>query len=64
MRTGANGCRWVCMGAMGCIGTETHKNKAGITQNGPTGHAFGPMVGEISPDIMFWDSGQKSGTDG
>ena len=27
MQTGTDGCRWVCMGVLGCKDTNEHKNK-------------------------------------
>ena len=56
---GVHGCGWILMGAMQYRGTGGHKNKASREQNGCAGHDLGPMAGEISPDIMFWDVWQK-----
>ena len=49
---GADRCGWVR--ALGRRGQEGHKNKASGGIYGRAGQDLGPMVGEISPDIMFW----------
>ena len=36
-----------------------HKNKPRIVKNGRAGYIFGPMAGEISPNIMFCHGRQK-----
>ena len=47
------------MGAFGCRGHEGHKNRQTGGIYGLIGQDLGPMVGEISPDIMFWEGSQK-----
>ena len=48
-------------GAGGTGDTET-RQAGGIY--GLEGQDLGPMVGEISPDIMFWQGMQKNGANG
>ena len=40
LRMGADGCRLVRMGAIGCVTTDRSKNKAKRVQNGQTGHVL------------------------
>ena len=40
------------MGGMGYRGMGGHRNKASGDKIGHTGHAFGPMAGDISPKCM------------
>ena len=47
---GADGCGWVRWG-VGCTGNTKTRQAGGIY--GRAGQDLGPMVGEISPDIMF-----------
>ena len=47
------------MGAYGCRSTEGQKNKERTDKNDHLGHDFGPMVREISPDIMFCQKAKK-----
>ena len=64
VQTGADGCGWVRWGAGGTGDTKT-RQAGGIY--GLTGQDLGPMAGEISPDIMFWEGMQKMvrmGSDG
>ena len=53
---GVNGCAWVRWDAGD---TGRHKNKVSRDKNGYLGHDLGPMAGEISPDMMFYDFKQK-----
>ena len=53
MRMGVDGCVWGA-GDMG-----GHKNKVGRAKNGRVGDFCDAMTGEISPDIMFCEIGQK-----
>ena len=41
---GADGRRWMRMGAIGCVSTGMHKNKAKRVPNGRAGHIFERMV--------------------
>ena len=47
------------MSALGHRDTGGHKNKGSRDRIGHIGHAFGPMAGEISPNIMFCDDREK-----
>jgi len=54
------------MGVYGCVlvrwgagTTGGHRNKAIKHKIGYSGHGLGPMAGEISRNIMFWESGCK-----
>ena len=49
MKTGVNGCGWVWMDAVGCMGTDAQKNKANRDTNDRAGHNFDKSVwgGEI-----------------
>jgi len=61
---GADGCGWVSWGTGGMGGTKTRQ--VGCIY-GRSGQYLGPMAGEISPDIMFWECSRKMpqiGTDG
>ena len=40
--TGANGCAWVRMGALGCRGLKRHRNKANRDKNGRAWHVYYP----------------------
>ena len=51
-----NGCAWVRWGAGGMRHTKT-RQAGGIY--GLKDQDLGPMAGEISPDIMFWQVRQK-----
>ena len=51
-----NGFVWVRLGKANMI---LPKNKTRRDKNGRAVHISGPMAGEISPDIMFWDVWQK-----
>ena len=53
---GAYGCVWVRWGAQGTGDTKTRQSW-GIW--GVAGLDFGPMAGEISPDMMFWKGRPK-----
>ena len=53
---GADGCGWVHWGAGGTGDTKTRQ--AGVIY-GLADQDLGPMAGEISPDIMFWEGVQK-----
>ena len=53
---GAYGCGWVRWGAGGMGDTKT-RQEGGIYCL--KGQDLGPMAGEISPDIMFWEGRQK-----
>ena len=53
---GADGLVWMRWG-VGNIGG--HKTKSRRVKNGRAGYIFGPMAGEISPNIMFCDFRQK-----
>ena len=55
MQMSANGCGWVQMGAIGCMGAGGHENNASRDKNGRAVHYFGAMVGEISLNIMFYE---------
>ena len=48
-----NGCRWVCMGVLGCRDTQLQQNEGMRDKIGQTGHNCDPMDGEISPNITF-----------
>ena len=48
---GEDGRSWVCWGAGDTIDTKP-REVGGI--NGVSDQDLGAMVGEISPDIMFW----------
>ena len=49
------------MGALGYRRHEGHRNKAGREHLCLKCQELGPMAGEISPDIMFWEISPKSG---
>ena len=50
VRTGVYGCRWVCMGAVGCTGTNAQKNKTKRDTNEFAWYDFRAWYGrEISP---------------
>ena len=53
---GAHGCGWVRWGTVGIGSTKTRQE--GVIYD-LTGQDLGPMAGEISPDIMFWECGKK-----
>ena len=53
---GVNGCVWMRWGA-GATGSPKTRQEGRIY--GRADQDFGPMVGEISPVIMFWESDQK-----
>ena len=38
MCTGAYGCKWACMGVVGCRGAGGHKNKTSIDKTGLAGY--------------------------
>ena len=48
MQTGTDGCKWVCMGVLGCKDTNAHKNKTKQDKNECAGYAFdGCMAGKF-----------------
>ena len=49
---GVDGCGWMRWGTEGTGSTKTRQS--GVNK-GLKGQEFGPMTGEISPDIMFWE---------
>ena len=54
VRTGVYGCRWACMGVVGCSGTDVQTNKTKQDTNGFTGYVFDAcMAGEISPKKTY-----------
>ena len=53
---GADECVWVRWDAGG---TGGRKNKVNRDKNDRAGYIFGPVVGEISPNIMFCGDRQK-----
>ena len=60
MRTDANGCAWVWMGALDRREHGGYKNKASGGIHGRADQDLNPMIGEISPNIMFWGISQKT----
>ena len=58
---GVCGCGRVRQGT-GDTGDTTTSQVGGVYGRG--GQYLGAMVGEISPDIMFWQGMQKNGTNG
>ena len=52
---------WVRWGAGG---TGEHINKVRRDKNACTGHNLGPVVGEISPDIMFFNKKKQNNMHG
>ena len=57
MQMGVDGCGWVRWDTGGTGNTKTRQEEGG--NYGHTDQDLGPMVGEISPDIMFWQGWQK-----
>ena len=56
VQMGGDGCVWVHRGPGYTDNTETRQTGG---MHGPIVHNFEPMVGEISPDMMFWEGRQK-----
>ena len=51
---GADGRRWMRMGAIGCVSTGMHKNKAKRAPNGQAGHTFERMVKCKKCSMLAW----------